>query len=124
MFLMSWKNAEEALKKNEEIKITFVGRKSKKKISTPVWYVFENNSILLLPVSGSKTNWLRNIVVTPKIDIELDSIKISGECEILTNKKDIDHVIAKFKEKYGEEEIKKWYSGFDVAVRVRPTLSK
>ncbi|MGB9894579.1 MAG: hypothetical protein ACPLN2_01590 [Thermoproteota archaeon] len=67
---MSWEDAKEALKKNEEIKITFVGRKSKKKVSTPVWYVFENNSILLL------------------------------------------------------EEIKKWYSGFDVAVRVRPALSK
>ncbi|MGC8577259.1 MAG: nitroreductase/quinone reductase family protein [Thermoproteota archaeon] len=121
---MSWEDAREALKKNEEIKITFVGRKSKKKVSTPVWYVFENNSILLLPVSGSKTNWFKNVAVTPQIDIEVDSIKISGKCEILTNKKDVEYVVAKFKEKYGEEEIKKWYSGFDVAVRVWPELSK
>lgn len=119
---MSWENAEEALKKNKEIKITFVGRKSKKKISTPVWYVFENNNILLLPVSGSKTNWFKNVTTNPQIDIELDDIKISGKCEILTNKKDVEYVVTKFKEKYGEEEIKKWYSGFDVAVKVCPAL--
>ncbi|MBO3757960.1 MAG: nitroreductase/quinone reductase family protein [Thermoproteota archaeon] len=121
---MSWKDAAEALKKNEEIKITFVGRKTKKKISTPVWYVFENNSILLLPVSGSKTNWFKNVAINPQIEVEVDNMKILGECKILKNKKEVDYVIAKFKEKYGEEEIKKWYSGFDAAVRVSPTLPK
>lgn len=121
---MSWGGATEALKKNEEIKITFIGRKSKRKISTPVWYVFENNSILLLPVSGSKTNWLKNVATNPQIEIEVDGFKLLGKCEILTNVKDVEYVITKFKEKYGEEEIKKWYSGFDVAVRVNPTKTK
>lgn len=115
---MSWKDIVEALSKNEEIKITFLGRKSKKQISTPVWYVFENNQVLLLPVSGSKTNWLKNVAVNPKMEVEINNVKLSGKCEILTNKKDVDYVVTRFKEKYGEEEIKKWYSGFDAAVRV------
>lgn len=115
---MSSKDAREALKKGEEIRITLVGRKSKNKITTPVWYVFEDDSIFLLPVSGSKTNWFKNVVANPQIDIEIDGMKMSGNCEILTGKKDVEYVIAKFKEKYSEEEIKKWYSVFDVAIRV------
>jgi len=42
-----------------QIKITVIGRKSRKTISIPVWFVLEGEKLSLLPVSGSDTQWLQ-----------------------------------------------------------------
>ncbi len=40
-----------------------IGRKSGQTISIPVWFVFESDTLYLLPVHGSETQWYRNVVV-------------------------------------------------------------
>jgi hypothetical protein len=50
------------LSRYREITITVTGRKSGRDISVPVWFVFENDKLFLLPVHGSDTQWYKNVL--------------------------------------------------------------
>lgn len=106
----------ELLKKRSEIEITIIGRKSGREITLPVWFVLEKNRIFLLPVYGSRTNWYKNVVVNPSIKIRVDNLVENFIAKPSFDKNIVREIIDGFKEKYGENEIKKWYSGFDAAV--------
>ena len=54
---MSNSEFKDALDRTSEIELTVRGRKSGQDISRPVWFVHENNTLYLLPVQGSETNW-------------------------------------------------------------------
>jgi deazaflavin-dependent oxidoreductase (nitroreductase family) len=57
------------LSRSREINITVTGRKSGRAISIPVWFVSEDNKLYLLPVSGSDTQWYKNVQKNPFIQI-------------------------------------------------------
>jgi deazaflavin-dependent oxidoreductase (nitroreductase family) len=46
------------------------GRKSGRTISIPVWFVLEDGKLYLLPVSGSDTQWYKNVLKNPSIRID------------------------------------------------------
>ena len=48
------------LSRYREITITVIGRKSGRSISIPIWFVFEDPTLYLLPVQGSDTQWYKN----------------------------------------------------------------
>ena len=58
-----------------EIKITVIGRKSGKTISIPVWFVLEDETLYLLPVQGSETQWYKNVVTKPTIRIDARGVE-------------------------------------------------
>jgi hypothetical protein len=53
------------LSRYREITITVTGRKSGRSISIPVWFVFEEDKLYLLPVQGSDTQWYKNVLRIP-----------------------------------------------------------
>jgi deazaflavin-dependent oxidoreductase (nitroreductase family) len=53
-----------------QIKLTVVGRKSGTAITNPVWFVAEGDTLCLLPVRGSDTQWYRNVLKNPQIRID------------------------------------------------------
>lgn len=106
------------LEGRNEITIGVIGRRSGKLIYLPVWFVLEESRILLLPVQGSRTNWFKNLERRPSIKIRVDDKEWEFDAKILRERDRVDYVIARFKDKYGEGEIKRWYSVFDVAVEV------
>lgn len=55
------------LSRFRQITITVTGRKSGRTISIPVWFVFEDDKLYLLPVRGSDTEWYKNVLKNPKI---------------------------------------------------------
>jgi hypothetical protein len=62
----------ERLARYREINISVIGRKSGKRISRPVWFVFEGDganggTLYLVPVQGSDTQWYKNILHNPSI---------------------------------------------------------
>src|SRR6266851_3547627 len=95
------------LSRSREINITVTGRKSGRTISIPVWFVSEDNKLYLLPVSGSDTQWYKNVLKNPSIQIEAGGAKAERKVAPVTEK---------FRAKYGTSEVKKYYSKFDVAV--------
>jgi deazaflavin-dependent oxidoreductase (nitroreductase family) len=103
------------LSRYREIKIAVTGRKSGRTISIPVWFVFEDDKLYLLPVQGSDTQWYKNVLKNPKIQI--DARGAEGEFQAVPiDPKQVSSVVGKFREKYGAGDVKKYYSKFDVAV--------
>ncbi len=104
------------LSRNREITITVTGRKSGRAISNPVWFVFEDDKLYLLPVQGSDTQWYKNVLKTPAIRIDARGAVAEVKAVHLTDSKQVLSVVEKFRAKYGASDVKKYYSKLDVAV--------
>jgi len=101
-----------------EVTLSVKGRKSGRDIPRPVWFVHEHNTLYLLPVQGSDTNWYENMLVDPTLKISVNGVEISASGKLITDSNRVDDIVRKFKSKYGEGEVKKYYTKFDVAVEV------
>ena len=108
----------EALKNTDEIEITVTGRVSGRKISNPVWFVQEGDTLYLLPVQGSDSDWYKNILKTPTIRLAADGEEWTAKVTPITNGAQVREIVEKFRRKYGADQVKKYYSKFDVAVEV------
>ena len=106
------------LARYREIEITVIGRQSGRKTSRPVWFVLEGDKLYLLPVTGSDTQWYKNILRNPWIRIEARGVGAEFQAVPITDRNKVKTVVEKFREKYGAADVKKYYSKFDVAVEV------
>ncbi len=104
------------LARSSEINISVTGRKSGRTISIPVWFVLDGDTLYLLPVQGSDTQWYKNVLKHPAIGIEVHGTKADLHLVAITDAKRVSAVVEKFRDKYGAEDVKKYYSKFDVAV--------
>ena len=103
------------LSRYRQINITVTGRKSARTISIPVWFVFEDDKLYLLPVQGSDTQWYKNVIKNPRIRIDARGAEAELKGVPVTDAKEAASVVEKFRAKYGGD-VKKYYSKFDVAV--------
>ena len=108
------------LSRFSEITISVTGRKSGRTVSIPIWFVFEDGELYLLPVKGSDTQWYRNVVKNRAIDIAARDAKAEFNAIPITDPKQVSSVVEKFRGKYGAGDVKKYYSKFDVAVLAEP----
>ncbi len=106
------------LNKRREISITVTGRRTGRAITLPVWFVFEDGAFSLLPVYGSRTQWYRNLEKNRAIAVEVGKERFDLRARLLKDPSAVRAVIERFREKYTPEEIKRWYTGLDVAVHV------
>ena len=104
------------LSRYRQINLSVAGRKSGQTISMPVWFVLEGEKFYLLPVSGSETQWYKNVLQNPEIRIDARGETAELQAVPITDAKSVKSVIEKFREKYGADNVKKYYSKFDVAV--------
>jgi deazaflavin-dependent oxidoreductase (nitroreductase family) len=106
----------ERLERYREIKITVTGRKSGRRISKPVWFVYEDGKLYLLPVKGSETQWYKNVRQNPAMQIRVHEAAASVRAVPISDAAQVSTIVEKFREKYGAADVKKYYSKFDVAV--------
>ncbi len=104
------------LSRSREINISVTGRKSGRLISIPVWFVLDDDKLCLLPVLGSDTQWYKNVLKKPSIRIEAGGAEAEVKVVPITEAKQVSSVVDKFRNKYGANDVKKYYSKFDVAV--------
>jgi len=104
------------LSRYREINISVTGRKSGRSISIPVWFVLEDDKLYLLPVQGSDTQWYKNVLNNPTIRIDARGAEAEVKVDVVTDAKQVSSVVEKFRAKYGTNDVKKYYSKFDVAV--------
>ncbi|HEV2119183.1 MAG TPA: nitroreductase/quinone reductase family protein [Candidatus Bathyarchaeia archaeon] len=107
------------LKKEKEIELTVRGRKSGKSLPRPVWFVLRGSDVLLLPVTGTDSQWYKNIVRNPQVKIRADRQTFEGKLSVLTEKRQVNEVIELFNTKYGASDIKKYYPNPNVATALR-----
>jgi hypothetical protein len=99
-----------------EIKISVTGRNSGRTISIPVWFVLEEEKLYLLPVQGSDTQWYKNVLKNPSIRIDARGAEANLQAVPITHATGVSSVVEKFRDKYGANDVRKYYSKFDVAV--------
>ena len=109
------------LSRSSEINITVTGRKSGRTISNPIWFVFDKDKdkLYLLPVKGSDTQWYKNVLKDPPIQIDARGADVAVQAVPITDVKQVSSVIEMFRAKYGTGDVKKYYSKLDVAVLVQ-----
>jgi deazaflavin-dependent oxidoreductase (nitroreductase family) len=107
------------LSREREISITVVGRKSGRAISIPVWFVWEDDTLFLLPVQGSDTQWYKNVLHNPLIRIKARGVEEAEfQAVPVADARRAREVAEKFRKKYGAADVKKYYSKFDAAAVV------
>jgi len=111
---------EDRLSRYREITISVTGRKSGRTISIPVWFVWEDDKLHLLPVYGSDTQWYKNALKNPRIRIDVRGAGADFQAVPITDATGVSSVVEKFRAKYGAGDVKKYYSKFDVAVVAQP----
>ena|SRR5215472_13417301 len=104
------------LSRFREITITVTGRMSGRAISIPVWFVWNDHKLYLLPVEGSDTQWYKNVLKNPSIRIAARDAEAEFQAVPITDPAPVSSVVANFRAKYGAGDVKKYYSKFDVAV--------
>jgi len=104
------------LSRSREINISVTGRKSGRTISNPVWFVLDGDKLYLLPVQGSDTQWYKNVLKNPSIRIDARGAEAEIKVVPVTDATEVSSVVEKFRAKYGVNDVKKYYSKFDVAV--------
>jgi deazaflavin-dependent oxidoreductase (nitroreductase family) len=104
------------LSRSREIHISVIGRKTGRTISNPVWFVFEDDKLYLLPVQGSDTQWYKNVLKNPSIHLKAADTEAEVKAIQVSDTKQVSSVVEKFRAKYGASDVKRYYSTFDVAV--------
>jgi deazaflavin-dependent oxidoreductase (nitroreductase family) len=104
------------LSRSREINISVTGRKSGRIISMPIWFVSDAERLYLLPVHGSDTQWYKNVLEKPSIRVEANGAEVELKVVAVSDAPQVSTVIEKFRAKYGEGDVKKYYSKLDVAV--------
>ncbi len=108
------------LSQEQEITITVTGRKSGRPISLPVWFAWEDGQLYLLPVQGSDSQWYKNVQKNPEIRIDAAGAKAELKLATITDHEQVKSVVERFRAKYGDKNVKKYYSKLDVALVGRP----
>ena len=115
---MSKADLHRRLDRASEITLSIKGRKSGRDIPRPVWFVHEDNTLYLLPVQGSDTNWYNNFLANQTLKISVSGEEIPATGKPITDSNKVDQIVGKFKSKYGQGDVKKYYPKHDVAVEV------
>ena len=108
-------NLKEQLSSCREINLSVIGRKSGRTITMPVWFVFEGETLYLLPAQGSDTQWYKNVLKHPLVSIDARGSESELKTTPITDPKQVAAIVQKFRDKHGSD-VKTYYSKFDVAV--------
>jgi deazaflavin-dependent oxidoreductase (nitroreductase family) len=115
---MAGEELKDALQDATEVELTVTGRKSGNESSRPIWFVEDGDRLLLLPVGGSDSNWYRNAVKTPEVQLAGDGAELRATAKRVEDPAGVAEVLEKFGEKYGAERVAEYYPKQDAALEV------
>jgi deazaflavin-dependent oxidoreductase (nitroreductase family) len=115
---MAFADFRNALNHTNEIELTTTGRTSGRQSSRPVWFVVQGKSLYLLPVTGSDSQWYKNVLKTPTIRLDAGGTEYSATATPLTHAAKVDEVVESFRTKYGARDVEAYYPKHDVAVEI------
>ncbi len=80
----------------------------------------QDENLYLLPVTGSDSQWYKNVVKTPGVRLTAGGTEYSARAEPITDPAKVDEVVESFRAKYGARDVESYYPKHDVAVEVPP----
>jgi hypothetical protein len=106
------------LQNTDEVDLTVTGRISGQESSRPVWFVEEGDRLLLLPVTGTDSNWYKNLRKTPAVGLTAEGAELHTDAKLIDDPAAVDHVVEAFGAKYGVDRVEEYYPKHDAAVEV------
>ena len=106
------------LQERLELQLIDRGRRSGREHRRPVWFVVEGDTLHLLPVYGSDTNWYRNILARPEVTLTVDGESLTTTARSVTDPSLVTATVDRFRARYGAGEVARYYSKLDVAVEI------
>jgi hypothetical protein len=107
------------LKQSNEVDITVVGRKTKKRLSTPVWLVLDGDKkVILVPMKGSDNNWFKDLVEDPQIELSVGETAIPLRATLVRDSNQVEKVLEAFRAKYRSMWSESYYTKRDVYVEI------
>jgi deazaflavin-dependent oxidoreductase (nitroreductase family) len=110
---------EDVLNNTDEIELTVTGRTSGRESSRPVWFVRQGDTVYLLPVTGSDTQWYRNVLTTPNVRLSAGGADYRARVTPITDSAEVERIVQLFRDGYGAGDVEEYYPKHDVAVEVR-----
>jgi len=107
-----------ALDASSEIELTVTGRRTGREISIPVWFVRDGETLDLVPINGTDSDWYKNAVKTPTIALTARGAQFSARATPITDAAKVAQVLDKFRAKYGAEDVAAYYPKHDAALEV------
>jgi deazaflavin-dependent oxidoreductase (nitroreductase family) len=107
-----------ALDSSREVGLTVTGRKSGRGITLPVWFARDGGTLYLVPVSGSDSNWYKNVLRTPTIRLAAGGTERTVSAAPVTEPARVAEIVDKFRAKYGAKDVAAYYPKQNAAVTV------
>ena len=118
MTLESRRTLLDRLKHSNEVNITVTGRRTKKRFSTPVWFVLDGDKVILVPMKGSDNEWFKDLVREPQIELEVDGTMIPFKATLVRDSTRVEKVLDGFRAKYKSMWSESYYTKRDVYVEI------
>ena len=71
-----------------------------------------------MPTNGSRNQWYKNLQKSKKMQISSGTVSLDLVATIITESKKVASVVEKFQKKHGISDVRKYYTGFDVAIEL------
>jgi deazaflavin-dependent oxidoreductase (nitroreductase family) len=107
-----------ALEASPEIGLTVTGRTTGHEISNPVWFERDGETLYLVPVRGSDSDWYKNVLKTPTIRLAAKGAQLNATATPTSDAAKVEQVLEKFRAKYGARDVEAYYPKQDVAAEV------
>jgi len=107
-----------ALQDRKEISITVKGRRSGREVTLPVWVVREGNTLWLLPLHGSRTQWYRNVLADHAVTVRAGRRALTIEARPRRERAAIQRVLDRFRKKYGTGDVARYFDNSDAVVEL------
>lgn len=89
------------------LNIATKGRKTGLKHDVELWFAFEDGKLYFLAHESS--SWWKNMVKTPRVEVEVSEILFEGTGRLVPEK--LDYIYGLFRRKYGDNQVERWYGG-------------
>lgn len=89
------------------VNVSTRGRKTGQTHNVELWFAYEDGRLYFLAHEDS--HWWKNIVKTPRVEVEVSEILFEGTGKVTPEK--LDHVYDLFRRKYGNDQVDRWYRG-------------
>ncbi len=89
------------------LNIATKGRKTGLKHDVELWFAFEDGKLYFLAHESS--SWWKNMVKTPRVEVEVSEILFEGTGRLVPEK--LDYIYGLFRRKYGANQVERWYGG-------------
>ena len=86
-------------------------------LSCPIWFAVDGDTLYMIPVKGSDTEWYKNLRKHPSIRVSARGKSFTASPHFLSDQTQLDKILEKFRAKYGRN-VKSYYPKYDVAVEV------